>query len=118
MLVDELDSHRPFAHGRRTTLARPGPDVAAAQLTAFREWEHNGPHIRDLRYVRQPTLVVNGVRDELLPVSNSYRLVEQLPNAVLLVYSDAGHGSLFQFPESFARHAGRFLASDSASAAS
>jgi pimeloyl-ACP methyl ester carboxylesterase len=53
----------------------------------------------------------------MIPVSNSYRLAESLPNAVLLTYPDAGHGSLFQYPESFTRHAAAFLASNSESAA-
>lgn len=49
----------------------------------------------------------------MIPVSNSYRLSENLPNAVLLTYPDSGHGSLFQFHQSFTRHAAAFLASDS-----
>jgi len=52
----------------------------------------------------------------MIPVVNSYRLSENLPNAVLLTYPDAGHGSLFQYPESFTRHAEAFLSSPSESA--
>jgi len=91
-----------------------GPAVAAAQMAAFREWEQSGAAgFGDLRSVQQPTLVVNGIHDDMIPVANSYRLAEQLPNAMLLVYPDSGHGSLFQFHESFTRHAAAFLASDS-----
>jgi pimeloyl-ACP methyl ester carboxylesterase len=91
-----------------------GPDVAASQMAAFGEWEQStGTRFGDLQGIHQPTLVVNGVHDEMIPVSNSYRLAENLPNAVLLVYPDSGHGSLFQFHESFTRHAAAFLASDS-----
>ncbi|WP_160115250.1 alpha/beta fold hydrolase [Bryocella elongata] len=94
-----------------------GPDVAQAQLAAFREWEvQKGEPFADLRQIRQPTLVVNGVQDEMIPASNSYRLVENLPNAMLLIYPDAGHGSLFQWHESFARQLLAFLASDSSQA--
>lgn len=91
-----------------------GPEVATNQIAAFREWEQPaGERFADLRAIRQPTLVVNGVRDELIPVSNSYRLVENLPNAALHVYPDAGHGSLFQYHVSFVRHATTFLESES-----
>ena len=54
---------------------------------------------------------------DVLKIPNSYRLSENLPNAVLLTYPDAGHGSLFQYPESFTRHTAAFLSSDSESAA-
>ena len=95
-----------------------GPKVAGAQMAAFREWERfTGERFSELRSIRNPTLVVNGISDEMIPVSNSYRLAENLGNAVLITYPDAGHGSLFQYPDSFTRHAAAFLSSDSESAA-
>ena len=91
-----------------------GPNVAAAQMASFRDWEQfTGAHFAELKNIRQPTLVVNGVSDEMIPVSNSYWLSENLPNAVLLTYPDSGHGSLFQWHESFTRQVTAFLASDS-----
>jgi pimeloyl-ACP methyl ester carboxylesterase len=103
---------------RKTDLDPPsGPNVAAAQMAAFREWDHpKGERFADLRAIRQPALVVNGVHDDMISVSNSYRMSENLPNAVLLTYPDAGHGSLFQYHESFTKHATAFLSSDSDSA--
>ena len=100
---------------RKVDLDPPsGADVVAAQMAAFREWEQpTGTRFADLRAIDHPTLVVNGIHDEMISVSNSYRLCENLPNAVLLAYPDSGHGSLFQFNESFTRHAAAFLASDS-----
>jgi pimeloyl-ACP methyl ester carboxylesterase len=92
-----------------------GPEVAAAQVAAFRDWERfGGERFAELRRIRQPTLVVNGIHDEMIPIPNSYRLSQHLPNAVLMIYPDSGHGSLFQFHESFVRQANAFLASDSA----
>lgn len=92
----------------------PGQEVAQSQMAAFRDWEQfEGERFALLKEVRQPTLVVNGVHDEMIPVRNSYWLSENLPNAVLLTYPDSGHGSLFQFHESFTRQTAAFLASDS-----
>ncbi len=91
-----------------------GPEVAKAQMMSFRDWEKfTGKRFADLAAIRQPTLVVNGIHDEMIPIANSYWLAENLPNALLLAYPDSGHGSLFQFHESFARQAKAFLASDS-----
>jgi len=90
-----------------------GPDVVDAQMAAFREWEQaTDTRFGDLKGILHPTLVINGIHDEMIPVSNSYRLAENLPNAVLLAYPDSGHGSLFQFHDSFARQAAAFLASN------
>jgi pimeloyl-ACP methyl ester carboxylesterase len=87
-----------------------GPEVAQAQIAAFRAWERvDGERFGKLRRITQPCLVVNGVRDTMIPVRNSYFLAEHLPNAMLVTYPDAGHGSLFQFHESFVRQATLFL---------
>jgi pimeloyl-ACP methyl ester carboxylesterase len=104
---------------RKEDLDTPsGPDVVAAQMAAFREWEQStGTRALDLEGIHQPTLVINGIHDEMIPIANSYRLAENLPNAMLLAYPDSGHGSLFQFHASFARHAAAFLTSDSPMAA-
>jgi pimeloyl-ACP methyl ester carboxylesterase len=86
-------------------------------MAAFREWDNpSGERFAYLSTIRQPTLVVNGFHDEMIPVANSYWLGENLPNAVMLIFPDAGHGSLFQYHESFARHANAFLSVDSESA--
>lgn len=90
-----------------------GPRVAMAQITAFRLWEHfSGERIAKLAKISQPCLVVNGVFDNMIPVRNSYMLSEHLPNAMLLTYPDAGHGSLFQFHDSFVKQASLFLDSE------
>ena len=49
-----------------------GPNVAKAQITAFREWERvAGERFADLGGLRHPTLVVQGFHDEMIPVRNS-----------------------------------------------
>jgi len=90
-----------------------GPEVAGAQMAAFREWARvNGERFASLKDVRQPTLVFNGVHDEMIHVRNSYWLSENLPNAALLTFPDSGHGSIFQFSQAFTRHATAFLSAD------
>jgi pimeloyl-ACP methyl ester carboxylesterase len=49
----------------------------------------------------------------MVPTINSYHLAQNIPGAQLIVYPDSGHGSLFQFHDSFTRQASAFLASDS-----
>jgi pimeloyl-ACP methyl ester carboxylesterase len=93
-----------------------GANVAMAQITAFRGWEQfTGERFSTLGKISQPCLVVNGVFDNMIPVRNSYMLSEHLPNAMLLTYPDAGHGSLFQFHKSFVRQVSLFLDSESIS---
>jgi pimeloyl-ACP methyl ester carboxylesterase len=93
---------------------RSGPQVAAAQIAAFWEWEEfTGERFADLRRIEQPVLVLHGVYDVMIPVANAYSLSANLPNAVLLTYPDSGHGSLFQFHEPFTLQAASFLASGS-----
>jgi pimeloyl-ACP methyl ester carboxylesterase len=91
---------------RRAEDREPISGPAAAQ----RKWPPFANGSKFQANFHHPTLVVNGDYDEMIPVSNSYWLSAHLPNAVLLTYPDSGHGSLFQFHETFTR-AAAFLAS-------
>ncbi len=62
-----------------------------------------------LNAIKQPTLVLNGVNDIMIPTINSWHLSQNIPNAQLLIYPDAGHGAQFQYPERFLKHAIQFL---------
>jgi pimeloyl-ACP methyl ester carboxylesterase len=64
-----------------------------------------------LREIRQPTLIVQGSNDLIVPTVNSYILQQNLPNAQLILYPDANHGSFYQYPELFVSQADQFLAS-------
>lgn len=62
-----------------------------------------------LNAISQPTLILNGVEDVMIPTINAWHLSQNIPNAQLLIYPDAGHGAQFQYPERFVKHAIQFL---------
>jgi pimeloyl-ACP methyl ester carboxylesterase len=87
-------------------------EAAAAQREAIGKYIAAAENILSyLKDIRQPTLIVQGSNDVIIPTVNSYILQQNLPNAQLIVYPDANHGSLYQYPELFVSEADQFLAS-------
>jgi pimeloyl-ACP methyl ester carboxylesterase len=81
-----------------------------AHLSAIRAWgDMNGDAFARLTQIEQPVLIVNGAHDIMIPTFNAYALSQQIPNAQLILYPDAGHGSPFQYPEWFVQDSSRFL---------
>jgi pimeloyl-ACP methyl ester carboxylesterase len=81
-----------------------------AQLAAIAEWrEVRGERFGELERIAQPTLVVNGNRDKMVPTINSFTLSQHIPDAQLIIYPDSGHASHFQYPDRFLAHARLFL---------
>jgi pimeloyl-ACP methyl ester carboxylesterase len=67
------------------------------------------PSYAHLKGLQLPVLVINGTNDIVIPTINSYILQQFLPNAELILYPDANHGSHFQYPQLFTRHTRIFL---------
>lgn len=63
-------------------------------------------HLRD---IQQPTFILNGVNDVMIPTVNSFYMARNIPNAQLFIYPDAGHAAQFQYPQRFLQHAIQFL---------
>ena len=70
--------------------------------------DHERPFAH-LGEITQPTLIVNGVNDVMIATINSWHMVQNIPNAQLIIYPDAGHGAQFQYPKRFLKHATQFL---------
>ncbi len=86
------------------------PQTIAAQGEAIGKWitpDENA--LAYLRSIKQPTLIAQGSDDAIIPTLHSLTLQQNLPNAQLIVYPDAGHGSIYQYPALFVAHASLFL---------
>src|SRR5215216_2749244 len=82
-----------------------------AQLKAIHRWGRQQP--ADLASIHQPTLVMNGASDKMVPSKNTIDLDRRLLNTELVLYPDAGHGGVFQFHEDFVKRALAFLSENS-----
>lgn len=65
---------------------------------------------KQLVSIKQPVLIVNGTYDLIVPSVNSFTLSQNITDSKLIIWSDAGHGGLFQYNEDFVRETELFLA--------
>jgi pimeloyl-ACP methyl ester carboxylesterase len=81
-----------------------------AQYDAVLEW--GIPDIAALQRltgIRQPTLIIQGDNDLMIPTPMSHILAGLIPDAQIRIYPDAAHASLFQYPEQAAQDIQQFL---------
>lgn len=87
--------------------------AVAAQGEALGKYLAQSDGVLDyLKDIRMPVLVVQGSDDVIIPTFNSYVLQQNLPNAQLILYPDANHGSFYQYPALFVAQADQFLSWD------
>jgi len=98
-------------HRRKDDVDPPSSiKTITAQSAAVKNWRDvKEERYAELKRISQPTLVVNGSNDIMIPTINSFTLSQHIPNAQLILYPDSGHASQFQHPELFVSHARTFL---------
>lgn len=85
-------------------------DAGTAEVKAVLGWAQPYPDaLKELQAVTQPVLIAQGQKDIPVPVINALNMAQNLPNAQLVVYPDAGHAAVFQYPGSFVQTALDFL---------
>ena len=83
------------------------PEAVDAQRAAISSF---GTDVWDrLAELTLPVLVANGAHDVMIHAFASYAMSQRLPNAKVILYSDAGHAFLFQHAEEFGHEVLRFL---------
>jgi pimeloyl-ACP methyl ester carboxylesterase len=92
----------------------PAPPASAgtkgAQSIADADWWAGTDAAgREIARISMPTLIADGVADQLVPAANDHILAHLIPGARLVFYPDAGHAFLFQEGTPFTSRVESFL---------
>ncbi|MCB1025095.1 MAG: alpha/beta hydrolase [Acidobacteria bacterium] len=103
-MQDTLDktSHHLITEKRLETVLRPlkAADAHNALLTTARNWDANRIE-QDAHLIGQPTLVVWGDNDTVIPIKNGEKLYDQILNSRFVVFKDCGHVPQEEKPDMF-----------------
>jgi pimeloyl-ACP methyl ester carboxylesterase len=85
-------NHHLIDDSRVANVQRPlsAADAHYSLLATSRNWSA-GRIERDAQYINQPTLIVWGEDDQVIPIKNGYKLHESLLHSNMVVLRDCGH---------------------------
>jgi pimeloyl-ACP methyl ester carboxylesterase len=89
-----------------------GPSLESknAQYQAVLAWGvPDWTAVSRLRDISQPTLILQGDDDIMIPTAASHTMAGLIPNAKVTIYPDASHGSVFQYAAEAASEIAAFL---------
>jgi|SRR5215510_137102 len=78
-----------------------------AVIRSARKWNADGIQ-HNAKQIRQPTLIVWGDHDQEIPITNGYRLRDEIPNSRLIVFAGCGHLPPQEYPQQFVRAVSEF----------
>ena len=79
------------------------------QALRHRVMRREAPRLELLKTIKNPTLIMWGEADAWIPVEHAHKFVQQIPNAELVSYPNAGHIPMEEIPELTAKEALHFL---------
>jgi pimeloyl-ACP methyl ester carboxylesterase len=82
------------------------PEIIQQQGLAAGIWKGSCDR---LSRITQPTLLIVGDQDLLMPAANSVMMAQRIPNSQLVIIEGAGHGVVWQVPNEFTAHILNFL---------
>lgn len=85
-------NHHMISSDRIDNIRRPlhAADGHRSVLTTSRNWSANRLE-QDAHLINQPTLIVWGEHDTVIPIKNGYKLHEEILNSRFVVLQDCGH---------------------------
>ena len=89
-----------------TSLATRDAQFEAIMSWGVRDWTA----LQRLAEIMQPTLILQGDQDIMIPPRASHTMAGLIPQAELKIYPDASHGSIFQYADEAAKDTIAFLA--------
>jgi len=85
-------NHHLITEERMESIRRPlnAADGHHSLLATSRNW-NAGRIEQDAHLIKQPTLIIWGEQDTVIPIKGGYKLRQEMPNARLIVFKDCGH---------------------------
>ena len=86
------DNHHIITKERIASIRRPliAADAHHSVLTASRSWRANRIE-RDAHLIKQPTLIIWGAKDTVIPIRNGYKLHDSISDSRFVVLKNCGH---------------------------
>jgi pimeloyl-ACP methyl ester carboxylesterase len=82
------------------------PEIIQQQGLASGTWKGSCDRLAD---IMQPTLLIVGDQDLLIPAANSIMMAQRIPNSWLVIIQGTGHGMMLQVPNEFSAIIQTFL---------